>query len=75
MTESQQTLSRVVLVVAHDRLDPLTGPGDSVDLLTRYIHAGTDYNYDLHIIDARETPLVAVPESVWQDLTQRKADG
>lgn len=74
MTEPQ-TLSRVVLVVAHDRLDPVTGPTNTVDLLTRYIDAGTDYKHDLHIIDARETPLVAVPESVWQDLTQRKADG
>lgn len=74
MTEPQ-TLSRVVLVVAHDRLDPVTGPANTVDLLTRYIDAGTDYKWDLHVIDARETPLVAVPENVWQNLTQRKADG
>ena len=73
MTESQ-TLSRVVLVVAHDRLDPLTGPANTVDLLQRYIFDGNDYLHDLHIIDARETPLVVVPEHVWQDLTQPKED-
>ena len=72
--KQNQTVSRVVLVVAHDpkpRLNATGEPVSTVDLVMEYIYAGTDYAHDLHVLSADETPMIVVPQKTWYAISEK----
>ena len=74
--KKHQTVSRVVLIVAHDpepRLNATGSPVSTVDLVTEYLYAGTDYAHDLHVLSAHETPMIVVPERTWNAISEKAA--
>ena len=74
--KQNQTVSRVVLIVAHDpepRLNATGEPVSTVDLVMEYMFAGADYAHDLHVLSAHETPMIVVPEVTWNAINERAA--
>jgi hypothetical protein len=75
-TNKRQKLAKVTLIVAHDELDANVGPTSAVELIVETIYAGTDYAHDLHVVEAYDTPLIVLPESLWRAEVERmKATG